>query len=141
MVDYESYFKYGPSEGRNGFLNRSPLTACACTDCTERNKGLAKRYRTQFDKMATSKEWDDEQYLLCPPRVLGYVLEEKRWAQLQVMLLDDIDYDQSEVWKSRLRLGDDDDTEKKRKEHNAQSKRASKKGGKGERLLETATRT
>ncbi|KAJ4854215.1 uncharacterized protein T069G_11194 [Trichoderma breve] len=82
MVDHLSYFQYGPPIGRNGDLEPSSGSA------------------------------DYEQYMICPPRVLGYVLEEKLWAQLQTTLVKDIPFDsKQDAWHNRLHL--DDDGEKK----------------------------
>lgn len=105
MVDYASYFQYGVAYGRNGSLEPSiMLSECNCTDCLG-NVGLMKDYRTLFDKWGTYRKWDDEQYLLCPPRVLGYVLLEKQWAQLQVTSLSQItEHDPKKAWDSRLKL-------------------------------------
>ncbi|RYP48745.1 hypothetical protein DL768_005402 [Monosporascus sp. mg162] len=112
MVDYESYFEYGGADGRNGPLKSSGMgMGCACWDC-QRNTGLAQRYRTSFDdpKVAGAKDWDREQYLICPPRVLGYILQEKQWGQLQVSLLSQLaPEDNNGAWNSRLKLADDID--------------------------------
>ncbi len=118
MVDYESYFQYGGTDGRNGDLKPGGMDmGCACSDCLT-NKGLADRYRTRFDnaKFAHAKEWEDEQYLICPPRVLGYILQEKQWAQLQVSLLRLLPEEDNEfAWNSRLKLADDVDPGKEKK--------------------------
>lgn len=70
------------------------------------------RYRARFDTDRAQNWWEDEQYLLCPPRVLGYILKEKQWAQLQVNLIQDIPDkgDPDDAWNSRLRLADGDRT-------------------------------
>ncbi|KAK8074086.1 aaa family atpase [Apiospora phragmitis] len=111
MVDYESYFQYGPPFANNGSLPRNPDNQeCMCNDC-QSNDGLMRNNRTRFDKVERQKEkeWEEEQYLLCPPRVLGYLLDSKQWAQLQVTLLKDIPLeDPSDAWSSRLQLDDDD---------------------------------
>lgn len=111
MVDHLSYFQYGPSIARNGSLEPSTDDwDCMCADC-QLNDGLARKYRTSFDKAEMSKpkmHWDDEQYMLCPPRVLGYVLKDKQWAQLQVTNLRPIPLeDDKNAWNDRLRLSDD----------------------------------
>lgn len=83
-----------------------------CSDC-EQNEGLTAKYRTSFDKIEMQNQavWDDEQYMLCPPRVLGYILRDKQWAQLQVTLVEEIPLqDLGNSWHSRLRLADDDKT-------------------------------
>lgn len=108
MVDYASYFQYGPVAGRNGALTPSDdRPDCGCSDCRQKNIELMHRYRRKFDKNAKAKVWDDDQYLICPPRVLGYVLREKQWAQLQVSLLHPIPVDdETDAWNSRLQLAD-----------------------------------
>ncbi|KAK6506459.1 hypothetical protein TWF506_011367 [Arthrobotrys conoides] len=113
MVDYLSYFQYGPPSARNGVLEpNSDNTGCSCSDC-HRNDGLASIYRTRFDTIPAQKRdtWEDEQYILCPPRVLGYILADKQWAQLQVSLVRDIPRNDPEnAWHSRLRLADNQKT-------------------------------
>ncbi|PVI01685.1 hypothetical protein DM02DRAFT_717776 [Periconia macrospinosa] len=118
MVDYDSYFQYGPADGRNGALERTNSEPpCNCSDC-QNNAGLIRCSRAWLDdaKYSNAKVWQEEQYLLCPPRVLGYILKEKRWAQLQVTHLEDLQsYGKGEVetFFDRLRLADDLTAEKK----------------------------
>ncbi|KAK7981177.1 hypothetical protein PG989_013634 [Apiospora arundinis] len=109
MVDYASYFQYGPDRGRNGALSPGDSNLnCVCSDCMA-NEGLMTRYRIRFDKRAEEKEWADEQYALCPPRVLGYILRDKQWAQLQVDKVQSISHDEtSDAWNSRLKLANKD---------------------------------
>ena len=112
MVDFESYFRYGPSIAYVGALRPdNDYSECACVDCRE-NEGLKAQYRTRFDDEAHQKgKWEDEQYLICPPRVLGYLLRDKQWAQLQVSLLGKIpDNDPTNSWVTRLKLADGDET-------------------------------
>ncbi|KAK7947808.1 aaa family atpase [Apiospora aurea] len=109
MVDFESYFRYGPNDGRNGALipnDQSPN--CACADCSN-NVDLARRFRVGFDETAEAAEWDEEQYLICPPRVLGYTLRKKQWAQLQVDNIKAIAHDEKyDAWHSRLKLANEE---------------------------------
>lgn len=111
MVDYESFFQYVSGGARNGALQpgQSGLE-CACSDC-EKNTEFRQRYRTHFDEVKYSKkaDWEDEQYLLCPPRVLGYILKEKQWAQLQVTYLQDPPPEDKAggAWEKRLAFADD----------------------------------
>jgi len=112
MVDFESYFRYGPVSARLGaLLPNDDNEECRCVDCRE-NLKLRKKYRSEFDeKSAQCGDWDDEQYMLCPPRVLGYILSEKQWAQLDVESLTTIPKDdRSNSWASRLKLADGNDT-------------------------------
>ncbi|KAJ2982968.1 hypothetical protein NUW58_g6334 [Xylaria curta] len=89
MVDYESFYQYGSTDGRNGSLSRSDSgVECGCSDC-QSNLALTERYRTRFDRLPKNKEWEDEQYLMCPPR--------------EIRPRDDQD-----AWNSRLKLADED---------------------------------
>ena len=118
MVDYDSYFQYGPADGRNGALQPSYSDPpCVCSDC-QNNTGLISRSRAWLDdsKTSQSRSWKPEQYLLCPPRVLGYILKEKRWAQLQVTHLEVLTtYQNEEAYQlfEPLRLADDLTEQKK----------------------------
>ena len=112
MVDFESYFRYGPTVPLVGPLRPSDDdTECTCLECRE-NRGLRARYRTRFDEEANQKDsWEEEQYMLCPPRVLGYSLRDKQWAQLQVTSLRGIPKeDPSNSWSERIKLPDGEET-------------------------------
>ncbi|KAF5229970.1 hypothetical protein FAUST_10062 [Fusarium austroamericanum] len=117
MVDYESYFEYGGTMVRNGFLQSDDTQDCLCTDC-QTNTGLCARYRTHFDekKFIEKEEWDEEQYLICPPRVLGYILKDKQWAQLQVTSLSRPSQRDDDELLSRLKLADDKPSKKGKEE-------------------------
>jgi len=108
MVDFESYFRYGPADASVGSLTTyEGLEDCECPQCRE-SEACEVGYRQRFDReKAQNKTWEDEQSILCPPRVLGYVLSEKQWAQLQVTELADIPpVDSSDSWTTRLQLAD-----------------------------------
>ncbi|KAL9004062.1 MAG: hypothetical protein Q9188_003097 [Gyalolechia gomerana] len=112
MVDFESYFRYCPSPARVGSLVLDEEDSeCLCDVCSK-NEALNMRYRTRFDDKAHQEGvWEDEQYMLCPPRVLGYILRDKQWAQLQVSSLRDIpEEDPKNAWVDRLKLADGDET-------------------------------
>lgn len=82
---------------------------CACSDCAQ-NRELKAKFRMDFDKLKIQRrnDWDEEQYLICPPRVLGYILKDKQWAQLQVTNFTEIrSSDNDNFWNNRLQLADD----------------------------------
>lgn len=112
MIDFESYFRYGPAFARIGALTpEDDIDECGCHDCRE-NTPLREKLRTRFDEETHQKgAWHDEQYMLCPPRVLGYILRDKQWAQLQVTSLRNIPRnDFRNSWSERLILKDGDVT-------------------------------
>jgi hypothetical protein len=95
MVDFSSYKRYGPAVlalGRNPPQEGDYLWyTCRCDACST-NEELKKTHRGRYDldqNSRTEAEWEDEQYMLCPSRVVGYILREKRWAQLQVNLIQE----------------------------------------------------
>ncbi|KAK1991740.1 hypothetical protein LX36DRAFT_704521 [Colletotrichum falcatum] len=109
MVDYSSYFQFGTTTAPNGMLKRSYSSNCSCTDCRT-NDALAEKYRDRFDTKEARERttWENDQYLMCPPRVLGYALGQKYWAELQVNLVRDIPpNDPNSAWHSRLHLADE----------------------------------
>lgn len=85
MVDFASYFEYtSPSAPLMGNLQRyEEEMECTCPEC--RSKDSYRRlYRFDWDKHGPDTDMSNEQYQLCPPRVLGYVMEQKKWMQLHV---------------------------------------------------------
>ena len=112
MVDFESYFRYGPKAAKVGLL--VPLTNsqdCACIQC-QSNTGLKKIYRKRFDNETHQKAWEEEQYILCPPRILGYILRDKQWAQLEVKSLREIAKEDLKHSLDRVKLADGENTKK-----------------------------
>ncbi|KAF2227368.1 hypothetical protein BDZ85DRAFT_2477 [Elsinoe ampelina] len=92
MVDFESYFRYGPEYASIGDTAVfDDVYACPCKECTT-NEAQKRLFKPHYDGMSghESETWEDLQYMLCPPRVLGYVLKEKQWAQLAVENLREI---------------------------------------------------
>ena len=48
--------------------------------------GLVSLYKTNYDGKTgeEDEEWEGLQTMMCPPRVLGYIIREKKWAQLDI---------------------------------------------------------
>lgn len=109
MVDFESYYKYGPSTGNIGDrpLSDDNGEICECQECMTDTR--SKLYRRDYDgkKGHPDEKWTDEQLILCPPRVLGYVLREKKWAQLDVNKIVSLPEKDDAFW-SKLRLAGGD---------------------------------
>jgi hypothetical protein len=107
MVDFGSYYQYGDPDSQIGEIVVADDSAeCTCEDC-KGNAGLQALYRTKYDGMKGSKKeiWTEEQTMLCPPRVLGYVLKDKQWAQLDVESLVEIQDDKSDdAFANKLQL-------------------------------------
>lgn len=61
---------------------------CRCDHCEE-NTRLQNGQRSYFDSVTDSTKFEPLQYMMLPPRVLGYILGRKRWVELDVKLLKD----------------------------------------------------
>jgi hypothetical protein len=91
MVDPSSYLRYGPAVAAMG--NRTPcdfVEECKCRICQDPQ---AAKWCQEFGSNSVEdfpQELKNEHYLLCPPRVLGYVPEQKMWAQFSVDLVKNI---------------------------------------------------
>lgn len=111
MIDFESYFRYGPALARIGELGPADIDDCGCYTCRQ-NLPLQEKLRTRVELVANQKgDWLDEQYMLCPPRVLGYILRDKQWAQLEVSSLKtNPKNDIRNPWSERLKLADGGET-------------------------------
>ena len=48
------------------------------------NDEVTNTYRTHYDGVDRNAAFNEEQYLICPPRVLGFFMVKKTWAQLLV---------------------------------------------------------
>jgi hypothetical protein len=85
MIDFESYYKYGPEVAPVGELMPFGYDSdCDCSVCRG-NDELKALFKWNYDDPSNlTTQWEDLQLMLCPPRVLGYILGEKQWAQLDI---------------------------------------------------------
>ncbi|KAF5869994.1 putative p-loop containing nucleoside triphosphate hydrolase protein [Botrytis fragariae] len=119
MVDFESYFRYGLDVARIGDTQIiDGFDDCHCPDCVS-NEAQKELFKPSYDKMTGQRdeEWEKLQFMLCPPRVLGYILKDKQWAQLAINNLSTIkDEEYSDVLKQLHLSGPGKDGGKKKKE-------------------------
>jgi len=92
---------------------------CDCIKC-QMNKGLKARLKTIYDDFGKDEygRWrefiDNTQYMICPPRVRGYALNKKIWAQLKVDNLEVIEEKKNPVpFNEKLVLREDDNRDYK----------------------------
>ncbi|KAL9625328.1 MAG: hypothetical protein Q9160_000391 [Pyrenula sp. 1 TL-2023] len=110
MVDFDSYYKYGLAVSQIGSTTvDEEIYDCQCPECSS-NKTLQERFKPHYDGMkgAEGEEWDNLQFMLCPPRVLGYALKDKQWAQLSVEKLEKIPEKNFQDVMKGLHLGGED---------------------------------
>lgn len=88
VVDFKSFLEYQPPTapilGEQQRYEKS--LECSCNDCKLHREDV---YRYSWDRLPRDQEMTDEQYLLCPPRVLGYSLKDKKWMQFAVESIDE----------------------------------------------------
>ena len=64
-------------------------------------------YRFTWDEHQSSQDLTPEQFLCCPPRVLGYALKQKTWVQLLVEHLEQPDEADLQTFNNKLQLDED----------------------------------
>ncbi|KAF2236692.1 P-loop containing nucleoside triphosphate hydrolase protein [Viridothelium virens] len=85
IIDFRSYYSYqtdsAPLLGEMRRWTGMPVSDCtACRSDPWRKK----TYRFDWDRITPRRKLTNEQALCCPPRVLGYSMEKKKWMQLHV---------------------------------------------------------
>lgn len=110
MVDFDSYHQHAPNAsiyapmGDIKFSNEDD--ECNCGSCSS-NTSLRQNQRRSFDRWEGRKPFESkEQYLLCPPRVLGYHLESRTWLELNVNNIEEVDAKSDKAF-DRLQLNDE----------------------------------
>jgi len=86
MVDFRAYLQNVPSPGRFGPLGIAEISkddVCSCSTCSA-NHALSNTQKTHYDGATADSMFDDLQYMICPPRVLGYHLESRTWLELNL---------------------------------------------------------
>lgn len=87
MIDFESYLQHAPDIKNHGPMGKIEFSRdeneCHCGSCLS-NDLLIKNQRKDYDEWDPKEPMNDEQYLICPPRVLGYHLESRTWLELDV---------------------------------------------------------
>jgi hypothetical protein len=89
MVDFESYLQHMPEDHGYGPIGDARISPskddeCRCRSCSS-NEDLQKNQRIMYDGVDGKTEFlDNDQYLICPPRVLGYHLGSRTWLELDI---------------------------------------------------------
>ena len=115
MVDTLSFRDYGPGKhyrqknqlpvGTMRFWN--DVKACRCSIC-QQNPDLSENQKAHYDLEPSEihKEFSEAtQYMLCPPRVLGYHISRKRWVELKVTEVKDAKQKTDPKAFNRLQMG------------------------------------
>lgn len=106
IVDFESYLlHYDSSAPMGGMYQYQELLGCRCAICRGSQKDDQATFYTR--KMILNKKLEEEHYLLCPPRVLGYVPHVKQWAQFMVWNLHELKVNGKREFAETLELDED----------------------------------
>ncbi|KAH7398262.1 P-loop containing nucleoside triphosphate hydrolase protein [Pyrenochaeta sp. MPI-SDFR-AT-0127] len=105
MVDFDSFFEYlSPNTPILGNLQRYEGQLESLSPERRANPIFRDMYKFHWDKHSPDKKMTPDQYLHCPPRVLGYALKQKKWAQLLVEGLQAPDEADATVFNDKLQL-------------------------------------
>ncbi|PVH93368.1 P-loop containing nucleoside triphosphate hydrolase protein [Periconia macrospinosa] len=110
MIDFKSYLQHAPDIKSNGPIGDieflSSTDECHCGSClsNERLKENQRQHYDDWDPLKNGAFTSDEQYLICPPRVLGYHLESRTWLELDVEKLQNISQPVSDSAFKKLQL-------------------------------------
>jgi hypothetical protein len=108
MVDFDSFFEYlPPNTPILGSLARYEGQLESLSPDRRANPVFKDMYKFHWDKHGRDTKVEDDQYLHCPPRVLGYALKHKKWAQLLVDRLEAPDAADATVFQDKLQLDPD----------------------------------
>ncbi|KAH0548597.1 hypothetical protein GP486_007859, partial [Trichoglossum hirsutum] len=87
MVDFKSYLQHGPQSNGPAPIGKIYYSdgdhECHCANCLA-NTDLKENQKFGYDSVSRTDKFEDTQYLICPPRVLGYHLHGKKWVELEV---------------------------------------------------------
>ncbi|KAI9711042.1 MAG: hypothetical protein M1820_002480 [Bogoriella megaspora] len=85
IVDHKSYIQC--SEDRcarmGAFALSDDVDECTCSICMK-SRALKNMMKFGYDNVKGNKEFEDDQYIICPARFLGYIMGSKAWAQMPV---------------------------------------------------------
>lgn len=108
MVDFQSFFEYlSPNTPILGPLQRYEGQLESLSPERRANPIFRDMYKFDWDKHPRNKALTYEQYMMCPPRVLGYALKQKKWAQLLVDHLREPDEADASTFRQKLQLDDE----------------------------------
>lgn len=111
MVDFEAYYQHASTNAPLGSLEPSIRESeCGCSTC-QKNDILRRTLKFDYDNVEASvplDKWEEDQLLICPPRVMAYSMRHSHWAQLQVDLVKTASVDpNADTFDHKLSLNKD----------------------------------
>ncbi|KAI4645660.1 hypothetical protein J4E93_005237 [Alternaria ventricosa] len=108
MVDFTSFFEYlAPNTPILGDLPQFRGQLENLSPEKRANPIYRDMYKTHWDRHASDIAMSADQLMHCPPRVLGYALKQKKWAQLLVEKLNPPNDADASVFRDKLQLDAD----------------------------------
>ncbi|KAL5045853.1 hypothetical protein BDW71DRAFT_182934 [Aspergillus fruticulosus] len=92
IVDHKSFIQYAaPNDiAPMGDLEISDNRyECTCSECRA-NRELKGMMKFNYDNVKPDAKFEDDQYIICPARFLGYSMREKKWIQMPVNRVEKI---------------------------------------------------
>ncbi|KAI0152842.1 hypothetical protein GGR57DRAFT_492579 [Xylariaceae sp. FL1272] len=109
IVDFASYLTYQSATAPVlGALGTSKGSLVELSPERRARHEFKDMYRLEWDRHSPGTDISDEQYLCCPPRVLGYALKQKTWVQLLVKHIKDADEANDSTFQNKLQLDEED---------------------------------
>ncbi|KAK1623850.1 P-loop containing nucleoside triphosphate hydrolase protein [Colletotrichum phormii] len=106
MVDFEAYLQYSPFSSNPGPMGSANFSRrdneCRCSICVA-NAALRDSQKMIWDGVKTRDHFEDLQFKLCPPRVLGYHLDSRTWLELNVGSYIASQADGAQEWESCIK--------------------------------------
>ncbi|KAK1839779.1 ATPase [Colletotrichum chrysophilum] len=106
MVDFEAYLQYSPWSGTYAPMGSADFprrdNECRCPACVT-NAALRDSQKMAYDGVKTQIHFEDLQFKICPPRVLGYHLDSRTWLELNVGKQKTSSSEATEEWESYLK--------------------------------------
>ncbi|KAF1995976.1 P-loop containing nucleoside triphosphate hydrolase protein [Amniculicola lignicola CBS 123094] len=91
IVDHRSFLD--SSEVACGAMGQFEISddryECTCSECMK-SRSLKNMMKFGYDNRKASEPFEDDQYIICPARFLGYIMGTKAWAQMPVKYVHEI---------------------------------------------------
>ncbi|PYI10656.1 P-loop containing nucleoside triphosphate hydrolase protein [Aspergillus sclerotiicarbonarius CBS 121057] len=92
IVDHRSFIQYAAADdiAPMGDLEITDnVYECTCSEC-RKSRELKNMMKFNYDDVAAADDFDEDQFIICPARFLGYSMKSKKWVQMPVDCVHEI---------------------------------------------------
>ncbi|OOF90581.1 hypothetical protein ASPCADRAFT_510750 [Aspergillus carbonarius ITEM 5010] len=92
IVDHRSFIQYAAADdiAPMGDLEITDNAyECTCSEC-RKSRELKNMMKFNYDDVQATDDFDEDQFIICPARFLGYSMKSKRWVQMPVDCVHEI---------------------------------------------------